>query len=89
MLLTRFCCAAPAYAATSHDGAGQLMRLNREIAHTLVTRVQARGQKTPRILDIASGSGEPACTIANMLPSAEVAALLTVSMSAYTHADMP
>lgn len=47
------------------------MSLNREIARALVTRVQRSSHTTTKILDIASGSGEPACTIARMLPSAE------------------
>ena len=67
------CCAAPAYAATSHDGAGQLMHLNKEIARALVARLQAKGLPGQYVLDVASGSGEPSCTIAQMLPSAEVA----------------
>ena len=66
------CRAAPAYAATSHDGAGQLMHLNKEIARALVARLQAQGHAAQHVLDVASGSGEPACTIAQMLPSAEV-----------------
>ena len=48
------------------------MHLNREIARALVARLQAKGHAAQRLLDVASGSGEPACTIAKMLPSAEV-----------------
>ena len=48
------------------------MSLNREIARALVTRLQSSGHAEAKILDIASGSGEPACTIARILPSAEV-----------------
>lgn len=48
------------------------MPLNEEVARALVARLQASGHSAPHILDIASGSGEPACTIAQMLPSAEV-----------------
>lgn len=48
------------------------MHLNKEIARALVARLQAKGHMAQRVLDVASGSGEPACTIAQMLPSAEV-----------------
>lgn len=48
------------------------MHLNKEIARALAARLQAKGHTAPRVLDVASGSGEPACTIAQMLPSAEV-----------------
>lgn len=85
MSLSRDGGAAPAYAATSHDGTGQLMALNREISAALVARVRNKGHKTPQVLDIASGSGEPACTIAHMLPSAQVVSLIRVAAFACPH----
>ena len=48
------------------------MHLNKEIARALVARLQTKSLPAQCVLDVASGSGEPACTIAQMLPSAEV-----------------
>lgn len=61
------------------------MHLNREIARALVARLQAKGLPAQYVLDVASGSGEPACTIAQMLPSAEV----TSSDPSMTEAYVP
>ena len=55
------------------------MPLNKEIARAVVARLHAKGHTAPRVLDIASGSGEPACTIAQLLPSAEVSSKRSVT----------
>ncbi len=48
------------------------MLLNREIAQELVAKCQQTQENLLQILDVASGSGEPACTLAGLLPSAVV-----------------
>ena len=45
------------------------MPLNRELATVVVENLQAEGKA--KVLDVASGSGEPACSIAAQAPSAE------------------
>ena len=61
--------AASAYTATAYEGGAILMPLNRELASVVVKNLQAEGKV--KVLDVASGSGEPACSIAAQAPFAE------------------
>lgn len=58
------------YAAHTHEGSGIMMPLVRHIAGIVQTSLQ--GRDTCTLLDVASGSGEPALSIARSLPACEV-----------------
>ena len=65
--------AADAYAYWNEEGKAALTPLNEEVCSSVVSSVKPGSSL--RILDTACGHGEPACTLASMLPLAEVSLL--------------
>ena len=64
--------AAVAYAYSNEEGEAALTPLNEEVCSSVVSSVKPGSSL--RILDTACGHGEPACTLASLLPQAEVRA---------------